>query len=120
MKTKLALKHLSDYEVYIEHFRRCRDTQFLMPARELDRSLYDARGGATIVTLIHRDTRRKSVGYSLCSINESFNKKLGKNIALNRAYLLAELNSSCPKSREIINDIHAKQKELMSKLSIKF
>lgn len=112
MKTKLHLKHLNKYRVDIVHYRYSKNFGDLIRASHLEKSDCEPKGGATKVTLTDFVTGREIQAYSLCSQKESFCRKTGKNIALNRAYLLAEMNPACPKSLKMLEEIKRQQNDL--------
>jgi hypothetical protein len=88
---QIAQLRQNGYKVRVFHNRRYTSPSgdVFYTGIQIPETSLESRGGLTVVQVI-TPTNEKSVGYAKCSDKDSYNKKLGAKIALNRA--LAELN----------------------------
>lgn len=62
------------------------------------------KGGATIVSLIDKQTGKVTTGYSFCSRNDAFVRRAGTALALQRALVLAEVEESATLDTRVHNN----------------
>ena len=89
MKTTIKQLRQQGYKVRVLHFRHLATNYNIKITSSKDiKTSYTtklSKGGSTTIELTTPDKSRTVIGKSVCSLGESFNRKLGNNIALGRA-----------------------------------
>jgi hypothetical protein len=87
MKVTIQSLRQAGFKVRVLHTRNKQSTQHLGFG---SRNILSGKGGATKIEITTPDTETTVAGVAKCSDKDSFNRKLGNEIALGRA--LAKLN----------------------------